>query len=295
MRIIYCDSVFDPKQIEPDYVSEKDAAIQSGCSFSLISFEALVRNDVSSALKYVKEVPALETGIYRGWMLTPTQYEQLYSGLLDKNIQLVNSPIEYQHCHYLPDSYAKIKGKTPTSVWTTDTALENALSLIKSFGTSPLIVKDFVKSEKHHWNEACFIPDATNEESVQKIVEKFLELRGNQLNQGLVFRKFEPLQFLTDHSQSGMPLTKEFRIFFVRKQMIALAHYWDDVEYQGEIPDLSEFLDIAQKIESQFFTMDVAQKTSGEWIIMELGDGQVAGLPDNLNQLAFYRQLTEVV
>lgn len=295
MRIIYCDSVFDPKLIEPDYASEKEAAVQSGYSFSLISFEELISNNVITALKYVDASPELEIGIYRGWMLTPAQYEWLYSGLLNKNIQLINSPMEYQHCHYLPDSYEKIKGMTPASEWTTDTTSENVISLAQSFGKVPLIVKDFVKSEKHHWNEACFIPDASDGKSVQKIVEKFLELRGNLLNQGLVFRTFEPLQFLTDHSQSGMPLTKEFRIFFARKQVVALAHYWDDVAYQGELPDLSKFLDIAQGIDSQFFTMDVAQKTSGEWIIMELGDGQVAGFPDNLDQLQFYHQLSEVV
>ena len=31
---------------------------------------------------------------------------------------------------------------------------------------------------------------------------------------------------------------------------------------------------------SRFFTMDVALRTNGECIIVELGDGQVSGLPD---------------
>lgn len=37
--------------------------------------------------------------------------------------------------------------------------------------------------------------------------------------------------------------------------------------------------------------MDIVQKKTGEWIIMELGDGQVAGLPDNANKKEFYSAL----
>jgi len=34
--------------------------------------------------------------------------------------------------------------------------------------------------------------------------------------------------------------------------------------------------------------MDVAKTKNGEWIIIELGDGQVAGLPDKADRLQFY-------
>ena len=39
--------------------------------------------------------------------------------------------------------------------------------------------------------------------------------------------------------------------------------------------------------------MDVAKKKDGDWIIMELGDGQVAGLPDNADRNEFYNNLKE--
>lgn len=51
-------------------------------------------------------------------MLTSNQYEVFYNGLLAKNIQLINSPKEYNHCHHLPESYNKIKSLTPVSNWT---------------------------------------------------------------------------------------------------------------------------------------------------------------------------------
>ncbi|MEZ4847285.1 MAG: ATP-grasp domain-containing protein [Bacteroidia bacterium] len=138
------------------------------------------------------------------------------------------------------------------------------------------------------WEEACFIPDAADFDKVKSVVDTFLELRGSSLNKGLVFRKFEELEFLTEHSKSGMPLTKEFRIFFAYKKIVKVFDYWDEGEYGDTKPELEEFIDIAREIESNFFTMDIANKKNGGWIIMELGDGQVAGLPENADKDGFY-------
>lgn len=48
--------------------------------------------------------------------------------------------------------------------------------------------------------------------------------------------------------------------------------------------------DIAAKIKSNFATIDVARKTDGSLIIMELGDGQVSGL-QQLRPNLFYEVL----
>ncbi len=295
MRIIYCDSVFDNKLIEPDYKEEKKSATNSGFDFSLISFEELTDGNIATALRFVKEVENKEFGIYRGWMLTPNQYQNLYEGLLKKNITLINTPIEYKHCHYLPYSYEKIKSISPKSNWTTELDNDSVFKLTKEFGESPIILKDVVKSEKHNWEDACFIPNASNLDKVKSTIDKFIELRGNSLNEGLVFRQFEELEYLTEHSKSGMPLTKEFRIFFANKKIIKVFDYWDEGEYGETKPELDIFIEIAQNIDSKFFTMDIAKKKNGDWIIMELGDGQVAGLPDNANRNEFYSKLKNVL
>lgn len=291
MRIIYCDSVFDDKTIEPDYESEKESAIKAGFTFSLISFEELIESNISKGLRFVKKSEQWEYAIYRGWMLTPKQYRELYDALLVKNIQLINAPKEYEHCHYLPNSYSKIESKTPKSNWTTKLNYESIRNLTREFGDKPIIVKDFVKSEKHNWKDACFIPDASDYNKIKIIVDRFIELRGESLNEGLVFRRFEELEFLAEHSKSNMPLTMEFRVFFANQKIVQIFNYWDEGEYGETVPDLEDFIKIADTIESNFFTMDVAKKKNGDWIIMELGDGQVAGLPDNANKDEFYRML----
>lgn len=56
-------------------------------------------------------------------------------------------------------------------------------------------------------------------------------------------------------------------------------------------PDL--FSDVAKAVRSRFFTMDVAQRRDGTWIIIELGDGQVAGLPETTPAPSFYAALDQ--
>lgn len=291
MNIIFCDSVIDPRQVGPDHAEEYEAALKNGFTCYLISHEAVVEGNILSALKYVQKSGNEQLAIYRGWMLTASQYTSFYEGLLNKNIRLINSPDDYRHCHYFPDAYHLIKKMTPKSAWTDKIDDKAITELVKDFGDSSLILKDYVKSEKHHWQDACFIPDASDAENVKTIVKNFLRLRGEYLNEGLVFRRFADLEYLSDHSKSKMPLALEYRLFFRHHEILHICNYWEEGDYPDELPNTKPFLAIARKINSNFFTMDIAKKKNGEWIIMELGDGQVAGLPENADIDSFYRNL----
>ncbi|MGM1050187.1 MAG: ATP-grasp domain-containing protein [Bacillota bacterium] len=222
-------------------------------------------------------------------------YLQLYKNLKDKNVELINNVEEYNFCHYTPNSYEVIKKITPLTVWLhkseIEVSFERVLDLVKIFGQSPIILKDYVKSRKHDWDEACFIPDASNSNKLLQVVEKFLELQSDDLNEGLVFKEFLNLEFLSYHPQSGSPLSKEFRIFFLDGKPIITLEYWDEGIYGELKPDLSSFIEVAKKINSRFFTMDIAKIENGPWIILELGDGQVAGLPNNADVIDFYNNI----
>lgn len=295
MRIIFCDNLIDRK-VDPDFEEEYQAATKQGLTTNLISFEELNDLNFSKAIERIKGVKELETAVYRGWMIQPGKYKNLYECLLNKNIKLINTPEEYETCHYLPLSYQYIRGLTPQTNWMVideDINFEKIFTLTDAFKNEPIIVKDFVKSQKHNWEEACFIPNASDRDSVRKVVARFIELQGAQLNKGLVFRKFEDLEFLTNHSKSQMPLTKEFRLFFLYGELIQTFNYWDEGDYGDTTPDLEKFKEIGRLVKSNFFTMDIAQKKDGKWIIMELGDGQVSGLPDNANKIFFYKAIQE--
>jgi len=294
MRIIFCDSGFSPKEVDYMYAEEYKAAKQHFIPISLISFEALKKGNLDIALKRVQASEVKEQGIYRGWMLRPEQYKQLYEALLDKNIELVNKPDAYKFCHYLPENYEAIKAITPKTTFkplTSDFDITNFRKELNAFDNQSIVIKDYVKSQKHYWKEACFIPDASDRQQAEKVIRKFIELQDVDFNVGLVFREFIELEQLANHSQSGMPLTKEFRVFVKNGEVISVFKYWDEGDYENIEPEIEPFEDIIKQVKSRFFTMDIAKKKDGDWIIVELGDGQVAGLPDNADKAAFYAQL----
>ncbi|MGI4792159.1 MAG: ATP-grasp domain-containing protein [Janthinobacterium lividum] len=238
-----------------------------------------------------------EIGVYHGWMMTTQQYEALFDALADRRVTLVNTPEQYEHCHYLPRWYKTLAGHTPRSVWAQagDTSLPRLMVLIKEFSDHPVIVKDFVKSRKHEWLDACFIPSAADAEAVAQVTGKFLELQGDELSGGLVLREFVEFELLGSHAKSGMPLTWEFRLFFLDGQPVQVSKYWDQGNYAGETPPLEHFTRLAANVESRFFTMDVAKTKHGEWLVVELGDAQVSELPEDAALEGIFGKLNEAI
>ena len=185
MKFIFCSEPFYPNQ--PDYAYEKEtkAVLQNDFNYELFSFEDLIDDKVSSAFRRIKPQEDKTPAIYRGWMLKPEKYEILYHQLKSKNLCLINSPEEYRFCHYFPESYETIRNYTPKSVFLNydeSFSFDKMHEILGDFGNKPLILKDFVKSRKHEWNEACFVESASNRENVEKIVTRFLELQGEDLN-----------------------------------------------------------------------------------------------------------------
>ena len=241
---------------------------------------------------------AVEQPELRGWMLRPDQYTQLYDALQAKGLHLINTPAAYRHCHYLPESYPIIQTATPKSVWLpydANVTMARVMAILTPFGDQPVILKDYVKSRKHEWHEACYIPAASDRAVVERVVNRFIELQAEDLSEGLVFREYVPFQPIGSHTKSDMPLTMEFRCFVLDGTVVATSAYWDEGAYTAVKPPAHLFADILSQVQSRFFTMDIAQLTDGMWMIVELGDAQVAGLPEMLDPAQFYRTLTRSI
>jgi hypothetical protein len=173
-------------------MDEVAAAESLGFQHVLVDYEALV-NDAAPvrAVRRVARQSGPMRGLYRGWMLTPEHYRQLYGALAERDLHLINDPSAYTHCHYLPESYPIIQRYTPRSVWLRtgpEVAFDRVMELLSPFASRAVIVKDFVKSRKHEWSEACYIPSASDRSAVERVVRRFVELQGEDFNEGLVFR-----------------------------------------------------------------------------------------------------------
>jgi hypothetical protein len=296
MRILFCADPLSPRRVDEAFAPEAEAARAAGWDVGLVSHEALTRGEpLPRALVDVPPARAPETAVYRGWMLRPAHYRRLDEALRERGLSLVNPPEAYTHAHHLPASYDVVRDWTPRTVWTREVgpgAEDTWMRLLAPFGEGPVLVKDFVKSRKHEWAEACFIPSASDRQAVSRVVRRFLELQGEDLEEGLVFREYVEFVPLAGHPLSGMPRVREFRTFVLDGKPLLEVPYWDDVDRVDAGPALDGFAGLFRQVRSRFFTADLAQRRSdGAWMLVELGDGQVSGLPERADRPAFFATL----
>lgn len=297
MNFIFNALPFNIKKVDSEWEHEYLLAKSLDCDTYLIDYEVLTSDkDICKALKAIPYHDAMEVCIYRGWMLAMESYVSLYKGLLERNLRLVNDPDEYKHCHYMPESYELIKDNSPITIFEDVNIASNPDSLkiaLEIFGTKPIVIKDYVKSQKHHWHEACFIPNPTDIYKSSNVINRFIELQGKHLQGGLVFREYIELESAGRHPHSGMPLTVEYRIFILNKKPISIIKYWNEVDYHVDVSTLPEMItELFGKIRSNFFTIDIAKKKNGDWTIIELGDAQVAEYMDNSTIESFYMNMS---
>lgn len=290
-QILFCSQPFAPREVDTDFVDEHKAALAAGCVTALVDHTKVTQGDATGA---VRRVSANGPALYRGWMLRASDYDAFYAALAQREVELITDPAAYRFCHHLPDSYAALEGDTPVTTWLPVNGpvdFEAVFACLQPFGSGPIVVKDYVKSQKHYWLEACFIPQADDRAAVERVVRRFVELQGEDLCGGLVFREYVPLQLVGRHPRSGMPLGAEVRTFWLDGQLLLAHPYWGDLASPPSMPPVDWMNDLARRVRSRFFTMDVALKDDGRWTVIELGDAQVAGLPTPAVAAEFYRDL----
>ncbi len=119
MQILFSGDPFRPKQPDEAYAREAAVCEAQGTGWFPINFEAIVyEQDMAQAVRRVPIADAEVNAVYRGWMLTPIQYQMLYEALLARRVRLINMPEEYERCHYLPRWYGLLEGEAPRSIWT---------------------------------------------------------------------------------------------------------------------------------------------------------------------------------
>ncbi len=282
INFIFCCHPFDRKQVDEDFKEEYQAAHQEH-NCALLSLENL-----EEGILILRGDQIAGLAIYRGWMLKPELYKSLYEKLKEKKIFLINTPDEYEKYHLFPGWYDDFRDDTPQSVWESGKTVESALKLAKSL-EGAFVVKDYVKSRKHEWYDACFIRDASDKENTEKVIRNFIERQGEDLVGGVVLRRFEKLKQIGFHEKSGMPLSEEYRIFIFAGRIMIMDDYWRSGEKICLSKEDRQWIDsCVSKIKSSFVAMDVARREDGSLIIMEFGDGQVSGL-QQIRPIDFYR------
>lgn len=161
----------------------------------------------------------------------------------------------------------------------------------------PFVLKGETNSRKSNWKRDMF---ANNKKEAIEIHNRLVD--DSMIGQQKIYiRQYVPLVKYMD-GVNGMPVTKEFRFFVAYGKVLCGGYYWqnyiDDLAVKPDPKEVpQEFLqDVIDRVgvQSNFYTIDVGQALTGEWIVIELNEGQAAGLSCN-DPFLLYENLSKAI
>lgn len=298
MKILF-PSYPGTSRVDPAFAEEREAAEAEGFGVCHVDTELNLGGDVRLYGRMIDE-PIL----YRGWLLKPEDYIRLSEAVTSEKGLLVTPPEDYQRACSFPDWYQVLtEAHTPRSIWFPKPE-EGSFDLDKiveevgaTFGGAGSLIKDYVKSRKQDWWDACFIPHSNDTDHVKKLVSKFLDIQGDSLHGGLVFREYlYNLKKVGVHPKTQMPLINEWRMFVLDGQGFYMATYWSEgASYDGmKNPDPKTIESLSKGL-GRFVAIDMAETEDGQWVVIEVNNGDSAGIPEGGSHRGFYRALRELV
>jgi hypothetical protein len=265
MILLVPADVLHPRRVDGHFAAEADAARAGGHEVALVDHDALAAGrDVARA---TARVPAGAVAVYRGWMLASHRYAALAAALAERGTRLRTGPEQYRRGHELPGWYPALTDLTPVSTWTTGTdraAFDDARTRL---GPGPAVLRDYTKSMKHHWHEAAYIPDLSDAAAAWSVAQRFAYLRGDDLTDGFVLRRFEPF--------TGA----EVRTWWIDGTCRLVTAHPDTPDQPVPAVDLTTLEPVMAGLGLPFVTVDLALRRDGRWRVVELGDGQVSDWP----------------
>ncbi|KJK58958.1 ATP-grasp domain-containing protein [Saccharothrix sp. ST-888] len=267
-----------PRRPDPHFVWEAQLVRELGGEYVLVDHDALLAGEAGAAVRRVPE--AYGPLWYRGWMVPVPAYAALAAALAARGCSLLTSPAAYADAHELPGWYPVFEGATPPSAWIPGGAPDRealADAAHRIGGRGPAVVKDYVKSRKDEWAEACYVPELADLPGLTRVVSRFVELQGEFLAGGVVLRRYE------DFAQDAQGRTVEARVWWVDGEPVLVGPHPDSPQSEVD-PDLSDVQPLVRALGCRFITTDLARRVDGTgWRVVEVGDGQVSGLPHGID------------
>lgn len=281
--VLMCADPLNPRRVDPHFAREAAAVRALGGAVARIDHDALRAGDAEGAVRFVPAGSARCR--YRGWMVTPGEYAVLDRALRGRGVRLLTSPGRFRAAHELPGWYAAFTPVTAVSVWLpcaadAPPAARELSELAAGLPPGPGVVKDYVKSRKHEWDQACFVPDLTDPVRLSAVVARMVALQGPALTGGVVLRAFERLR------------GPEVRVWWADGAPVLAGPHPDAPDAPVPCPDLTRVAECVRALGCRFVTTDVALRADGVWRVVEVGDGQVSDLPSGTDPSALHAALT---
>ena len=269
--IIFPSDQLRPYRVDDQYAQEAEVAEKIGFQIGTVDHDALERQDIRQALKrldlMLSSKETTQQVLYRGWMLTEYQYSVFNNALSLRGLTLLNDPQAYVLAHHYPLAYQTLMHQMPKSWFIEEYNLKDDGYLAYALDNLPkgaVLIKDWVKSQSHYWDEACFIPNTSDIQHARKVINRFLDLQGSGLVGGVVLREYHKLV-----------TNEEWRAIMLDGQVLGC---WPKTT--GQVSPPVEFVQHAcSLVFSRFASVDFALKQDGNWMVVETGDGQVSEFP----------------
>jgi hypothetical protein len=247
-----------------------------GCPVHTIPRNFDACGTAENALAHVPIYDPPVPGVWIGFIPPQEHYTAIYDAAFAKGIRLLNTSEQHQIVMEFDRYYPLLSGLTPESVVCTSTV--ECVQAGQALGF-PVFVRGAVKSNKEQGWAACVANDPTElEHIVGAVLARDVRSRGK-----VIVRKLVHLRRLNSQSDH-FPVTREYRVFMYRDQVLAQGFYWDEYDdnrmlssvEQSDLKGLA--VEAACRLQVPFIIADIGQLDSGQWILIEVGDAQFAGL-----------------
>lgn len=223
-------------------------------------------------------IPGLQRGDFR-WGLffgeapSAERYRALHDEARALNVTLLNDPTQHHVAEDLSRTVAALGTLTAkTAVVERAEQLDTALGLI----APPVFVRGALTSAKAQGWSACVAKDAGGAKALVSTL--LADGRGPAL-----VREMLPLRRL-ERVQQGFPVAREYRLFVLDADVLALGSYWEEQDPFGRLTERDEqeirtlAHEVAKRVKVPWLAVDVGQLESGEWRVIETGDPCSAAL-----------------
>jgi hypothetical protein len=251
--------------IDVEFQPQAKAVTDAGFGYSILNLETQV-------IRSPRAVTPLgqDNVIYRGWMLNEKEYDKLVEVVDIYGGKLRTSKEQYYYTHHIPNWHVMLSDMTAeTLVFPIETIdFDDTDELwdrffernLKRTGWRECFVKDYVKSLKTAGGS--MVRSAAD---LRRVVEEMTKFRG-EIEGGLCIRQFEEyvpeteVRFFVVDGKIYSPTIPTSTNKFVTKMYLPMAN------------------EVAGRITSPFFSVDIAMRADFEPRVVECGDGQVSDL-----------------
>lgn len=217
-------------------------------------------------------------------------YDALHAELLELGVRLVHSPEQHQLCSELPLWYPILTGLTPESWWFDTPPDARTAGELAGW---PLFLKGSRQTSRHQASLSIIHNEAEYDTAIATYATDSM-LHWQQL----VIRRFERLRRIEADVGHKIPASFEFRSFWWHGQLAGVGPYFAEyARYDWTPAERTAALEVAQEAARRmalpFIVIDLAQRTDGQWIVIEINDAQESGYT-GVSPLPLWQRMVEL-